>query len=120
MLRPVSARPPEPGQSGDPQQPDPGQQSPSPSGGKTGFGSALLAALVWAGVNLILTLAIIGLPPSAEAAGVYTVGLLVPVLLAALITWAIARRRDWAFWKLVLLALPFYLILRVVLGGAGS
>ncbi|MQA13423.1 MAG: hypothetical protein GEV09_04390 [Pseudonocardiaceae bacterium] len=104
--------PPEPGRSGEPQQP------PSPSGGKTGFGSALLAALVWAGVNLILTIAIIGPPPSAEAAGAYTFGLLVPVLLAALITWAIARRRDWAFWQLVLLALPFYLIIRVLLGGA--
>lgn len=98
------------------------QQPSPPSGARTGFGTALLAVLVWAGVNLILTLAIIGLPPSAHAAGAYTVGLIVPMLLAALATWLIARRRvgGWPFWQLALLALPFYLVLRIVLAGAGA
>lgn len=124
----MSAEPPqEPSRSGEPQQPYPGPahqnpQPPGPAGGRTGFGSALSAALVWVGVNVVLTLAILGLPPSARAVGVYMFGLIVPLLLAALVTWLIARRRPggWPFWQLALLALPFYLIFRIVVAGAGT
>ncbi|MPZ64134.1 MAG: hypothetical protein GEU83_00935 [Pseudonocardiaceae bacterium] len=124
----MSAEPPqEPRRSWEPQQPYPrpphqGPQPPPPAGGRTGFGSGLLAALVWVGVNVVLTVAIVGLPPSAEAAGTYMFGLIVPLLLAALLTWVIARRRPggWPFWQLVLLALPFYMIFRIVVAGAGA
>ncbi len=110
---------PQPGQH--PQQPPyPGQQ-PYPPGRRTGFGIALLAALVWAAVNLVLSLTISGPPPSAAAAGAFVGALLIPTLVAALATWLIARRRSpsWRFPLLVLLALPFYLVIRV-LAAAGS
>ncbi len=70
---------------------------------------------------MVLTLAITGPPPSAEAAGAFIGALLIPTLLAALTTWLIARRRPhaWRFLLLVLLALPFYLLIRV-LAAAGS
>lgn len=57
-----------------------------------------------------------GQPPSASVAGAYVGGLQIPVLLAALATWLIARRRagGWPFWQLVLLALPFYLMIRLL------
>lgn len=118
------AQPYPPGQAYQGQQPYPGPahpgQPPRP-GRKTGFGTALLAALVWPAVNVVLTLAISGLPPSAEAAGAFIGALLIPTLLAALATWLIARRRPhgWRFPLLVLLALPFYLLVRV-LAVAGS
>lgn len=124
----MSAEPPQEGsRSWEPQQPYPGPphqgpQPPPPAGGRTGFGSALLAALVWVGVNVVLTVVILGLPPSAEAAGTYMFELIVPLLLAALLTWVIARRRPggWPFWQLVLLALPFYMVFRLVVAGAGA
>ncbi len=103
-----------------PRQPYPGQQA-NPSGRRTGFGIALLAALVWPAANLVVTLAIAGSPPSAGAAGAFTGALLIPTLVAALATWLIARRRPhgWRFPLLVLLALPFYLVIRV-LAATGS
>lgn len=124
----MSAEPPEePNRSWESQQPYPGPlhqrpQPAGPTGGRSGFGSALSAALVWVGVNVVLTLAIVGLPPSPEALGAYMFGLIVPLLLGALVTWLIARRRPggWPFWQLVLLALPFYLIFRIVVAGAGT
>ncbi|MBC3189651.1 hypothetical protein H7X46_01035 [Pseudonocardia sp. C8] len=85
------------------------------AGGGNGFGRSVLAAACWAAVSLILTFAVAGAPPSAEAAGRVTGSLLVATLLAALVTWLIVRRRArWAFWKLALLALPFFLVLRVL------
>lgn len=132
----MSAPPPPPGQ--DPQQPFPGQpyppaqgyppgqpypgQQPPPPGRRTNFGTALLATLVWPAVNLVLTLAIVGPPPSAEAAGAFIGALLIPTLVAALATWLIARRRraPWKFPLLVLLALPFYLLIRVLAAAGGG
>lgn len=92
----------------------------------TGFGKVFLASAVWAGVNLVVTLLVTGPPPSSEAAGAFVGGLIIPVLLAALITWAIARRpnprrpQGWSFGMLVLLALPFYLVLRLVAAVGGG
>lgn len=86
------------------------------------YGTALLATLVWAGVNLVLTLAFAGGPGSSRAAGQLVGSLLFPTLLAALVTWLIARRRGWPFPALVALALPFFLLFRVVsaIGRAGG
>jgi hypothetical protein len=85
-----------------------------------------LASAVWAGVNLVAALLVAGPPSSSEAAGAFVGALIIPVLLAALITWAIARRpspsrpQGWSFGMLVLLALPFYLVLRLVAAVGGG
>ena len=71
-------------------------------------------------LNIVLLVLLSGAPESAEAAGRVVGSLLVVVLLAALATWLIVRRRaPWAFWKLALLALPFVLLLRVLTAAAG-
>jgi hypothetical protein len=80
----------------------------------TSYGTALLATLVWAGVNLAVTLVVAGGPPSSRAAGALVGSLLASSLLAALITWLVARRRPWAFPQLVALALPFFLLFRLL------
>lgn len=80
----------------------------------TSYGRALLATLVWAGVNVVLTLAVAGAPPSSRAAGALVGSLLVSSLLGALLTWLVARRRPWAFLPLVALALPFFLLFRLL------
>ena len=49
------------------------------------------------------------LPP--EVAGAMTAFELVVMVLTALAVWLIARRRAWAFWLLILVAMPFYAIL---------
>jgi hypothetical protein len=67
---------------------------------------------VWAGVNIVLVLAVAGPPPSGRAAGQLVGALIIPTLLAGLAVWAIARRRPWAFWLLVLLAAPFFWVFR--------
>lgn len=75
---------------------------------------ALGATAVWAVVNVGLVLAVAGPPPGAGALGRFVGSLIVPTLLAALAVWAIARRRAWAFWLLVLVAAPFFWALRAV------
>ncbi len=81
-----------------------------------------MATLVWLAVNVVLTLAISGLPSSAEAAGAFAGALVSATLLAALVTWLIARRspQGWRFPLLVLLALPFYLVVRVLAEAGGA
>ncbi len=95
---------------------------PSPGGSRQRSGpriglAALLATSVWALANVALTLAVSGPPPSPRAAGAYLGALLIPFLVAALITWLIARRRPngWPFWQLVVLALPVFLVVRFLL-----
>lgn len=83
--------------------------------GRTGYPRALGAASVWATVNFVLVLIVSGPAPSAEALGRVVGGLLVAALLAALGVWLVLRRRARAFWVVLLVALPFYLVLRVVL-----
>ena len=76
------------------------------------FGRALLAALVWV---VLLTVVGVALADDAESAGSVFGQLLVAGLLAALVTWLITRKRPaWPFWKLVLLALPFFLLFRLL------
>lgn len=103
---------------GAPPYPEEAEPAPPPVGQqarRTRFGRALGAAAVWAGVNLVLVLAVAGAPPGAGAFGQLVGALVVPTLLAALAVWVIARRRAWAFWLLVLMAAPFFWVLRAVL-----
>lgn len=103
---------------GAPPYPAAAEPGPSPVGrspARTRFGAALGAAAVWAVVNLVLVLAVAGAPGGAEAAGRLVGALILPTLLAALAVWAIARRRGWAFWLLVVVAAPIFWVLRAVL-----
>jgi hypothetical protein len=94
------------------------EPAPAPVGKprtRTRFRAALGAAAVWAAVNLVLALVVSGAAGSAEALGRFVGGLVVPTLLAALVVWAIARRRGWPFWLLVVVAAPLFWVLRAVL-----
>jgi hypothetical protein len=98
--------------------PAPPPAPPQPRAAKgpnTGFGAALLASAAWAVVDLVAALAV-GAPDAAQDAGRFLGAMLVPVLIAALGTWLVARTRQagWRFWQLALLALPFFLVLRLL------
>lgn len=81
------------------------------------YGRALLATLVWAALSIVALFVFLGPPGSSEAAGRAVGALLIPSLLAALVTWRLARRvATRSFWQLVLLALPAFLVLRLLLG----
>ncbi len=100
---------------GAPPYPGTPEHTPPPVGlpaRRTRFGKALGAAAVWAAVNLVLVLAVAGAPPGPGALGRLVGALIIPTLLAALVLWAIARRRAWAFWLLVLFAAPLFWVLR--------
>jgi hypothetical protein len=98
-----------------PEPPDPGPPPVGRPARRTRFVTALGATAIWAVVNVVLVLAVVGAPPSAEALGRFVGALVVPTVAAALAVWAIARRRAWAFWLLVVLAAPFFWVLRAVL-----
>jgi len=102
----------------------PGGSGPA-AAGRSGpsYGRALLATLVWPALNLVALFALLGAPGSPRAGGEITGSLLLSSLLAALITWRVARRvTTRSFWQLALLALPFYLVLRLLgaVGGAAG
>jgi hypothetical protein len=102
---------------GAPPYPETPEHGPPPVGRparRTRFVTALGAAAIWAVVNLVVVLAVAGAPPGPAALGRFVVALIVPTLLTALVVWAIARRSAWAFWLLVLLAAPFFWVLRAV------
>jgi len=85
---------------------------PTPSRSNS-FGRNLLAALVW--VVLLLVVAVAVNPDGAERAGELFGRFFVAGLLAALVGWLITRRRrPWPYWRLVLLALPFFLLFRLL------
>jgi hypothetical protein len=103
---------------GAPPYPETPEHGPPPVGRparRTRFVTALGAASIWAAVNLVLVIAVVGAPPSAGALGRFVGALVAPTLLAALVVWAIARRRPWAFWLLVLVSAPLFWVLRAVL-----
>jgi amino acid permease len=102
---------------GAPPYPETPEHGPPPVGRqarRTRFVTALGATAIWAAVNLVLVIAVAGAPPSAGALGRFVGALIVPTLLATLALWAIARRRAWAFWLLVLVAAPLFWVLRAV------
>ncbi|MHA6783802.1 hypothetical protein ACVGOW_22855 [Pseudonocardia saturnea] len=88
--------------------------------GRTGFPVALGAGLVWAAVTLALVLLVAGPPPSARSFGVTVGGVLLPALLAALGTWLVLRRRARAFWVVLLVALPFFLVVRALIAAGAA
>lgn len=105
---------------GAPPYPAPEQDPPTVGerAGHTGFPLALLATLAWAAVSVALVLIVRGPPPSAEAMGRTVGGSLAPALLAAVATWLVVRRHSRAFWVVLLVAAPFYWVLRVLLNAA--
>lgn len=100
----------------------PYQEHPPPVGdrGRTGFLVALGAALVWAAVNLTLVLLLGGAPSSARSLGRLVGGLVLPALFAAVGTWLVLRRRARAFWVVLLVALPFFLLIRVLVAAGAA
>jgi hypothetical protein len=92
---------------------------------RVGYGRSLLASLVWSGVNyvLIIAVAVAQLGPgfSPEIAGYAFGSVLIPALVGALPVWLIARRRvtGMSFWGLVALALPFFVLVRLVIAVGG-
>lgn len=98
------------------------EHPPPPVGdrGRTGFLTALGAALVWAAVNLALILLVAGPPPTARLLGSAVGGVLIPALVAATGTWLVLRRRARAFWVVLLVALPFFLFVRVLVAAGAA
>lgn len=95
----------------------PAEEHPPPPVGQrsgTGYPAVLGATAVPAVANLLLTVVLAGPAPSARAAGGLFGALLVAMVLASLPTWLIARRRALHFPLLVALALPFYLLFRLI------
>lgn len=96
------------------------------AGSAPSYGRTLLATLVWAALSIVALAVFLGPPASAEAAGRAVGALLIPSLLAALITRQVAKRvAVRSFWQLVALALPAFVVLRLFFGalqavGAGS
>jgi hypothetical protein len=80
----------------------------------TGIGRALLAAGAWAIVNLGLVLLVDGLPAAADL-GRFVLGLVVPTLLTAVAVRLVARTCPWSFGMLLLVAAPFFWVLRALL-----
>lgn len=99
---------------GAPPYPPAAEPAPPPVGRRprTRFRAALGATAVWAAVNLVLVLLVVGPPGSARALGALAGALLVTTALAALVVWWVARRRGWSFWILVLVAAPVFWVLR--------
>lgn len=92
------------------------EHPPPPMGdrGRTDFLTALGAAAVWAAVSLTLILLLGGAPTSARSLGRLVGILVLPTLFAATATWLVLRRRARAFWVVALVALPFFLLIRVL------
>lgn len=107
---------------GAPPYPTPAEHPAPPVVGRTRFTLALLATLVWAAVNLVLVVVVSGVAPSAELMGRTVGSVALTAAFAAVVTWVVARRHGWAFWVLLLVAAPFYWVLRALTSvpGAGS
>lgn len=102
------------------------EEHPPPPVGEhrgTGYPPALLATLIWVAVDLVVVIAVAGPFASFPDAGRTVDGLLVPALVASLLTWLVVRRRGGPFWLVVLAAAPLYGALRlgfVLLSAVGS
>ncbi len=91
--------------------------------GRTGFLRSLGAALVWAAATVVLVAVVAGSRLTAYGLGEAVGGAVFGAVIAAVPTWLVARRRGWPFWGVVLVAAPFYWVLRVgvvLLSAAGS
>jgi hypothetical protein len=83
---------------------------------RTGYARVLGATAVWAALNTTLAVIVAGSQLTPRAAGYVLGTMLIPVLLGALITWLVVRRRSMSFWILVLAAAPAFWVLRLLFG----
>lgn len=113
---PLPELPPHAPMPGAPPYPAADEHPPPPVGraAGTGYPTVLGATALLAAVNVALIVVLAGPAPSARAAGGVFGALLVAMVLASLPTWLIARRRALRFPLLVALALPFYLVFRLI------
>lgn len=80
---------------------------------RTGVLPVLGAAAVWAVVDVLLVLLVLGLPTGSTAARL-AAGLVATVLLTAAGVWLLVRRRAWGFGLLLLATAPVFWVLRAV------
>jgi hypothetical protein len=81
---------------------------------RTGFLPVLGAAVVWALVDVLLVLVVLG-PPAGAAAARLAAGLALTAAVTAAAVWALARRRAWSFGLLLLATAPvFWILLAIV------
>lgn len=92
-------------------EPPPPQVGRPPTGAS--LGRAFLAAGVWAMIALGLVLLVDGAPAAADL-GRFVLALIAPTVLTAPAIRVVARTRAWSFWMLLLVAAPFFWVLRAV------
>jgi len=80
---------------------------------RTGFPPVLGAAVVWAVVDVLLVLLVLG-PPTGSTAVRLAAGLVVTVLLTAVGVWLPVRRRAWGLGLLLLATAPVFWVLRAI------
>lgn len=80
---------------------------------RTGVLPVLGAVAVWAVVDVLLVLVVLGLPSRATA-GRQAAGLAVTLVVTALGGWLLVRRRAWGFGLLLLATAPVFWILRAI------
>ena len=96
-----------------PYPPDVAPPPAAPRASGPGLGRALAAAATWAAVSLVLAFLVSGVP-SGDGLGVFLLGLGAPTLLTALVVRFLARHRPWSFWVLLVVAAPFFWVLRAL------
>ncbi|GAA2561965.1 hypothetical protein [Pseudonocardia hydrocarbonoxydans] len=100
------------------------EHPPPPVGdrGRTGYLRVLGATAVWAVLDLVLLLVLAGRLLPAEAVGRAVGTLLVVTAVAALGVWLVLRSRARTFWVVLAVALPFFLVVRLLsaIGGVAS
>jgi len=96
----------------------PGPPPVGQQGGRTSYPKALGATAIGAALQLVLLLALAGLPPSSEAFGAVVGGMVVPTALGSLVLWLIARKRAWPFWLLAVVGVAIYFAFRLVVTAA--
>jgi hypothetical protein len=85
--------------------------APRPPGLTTG--RAFAVAATWAAVSVVAAL-VIGGAPSPGDLGLFLLALGAPTLLTALAVRFVGRVRAWPFWLLVVVAAPFFWVLRAL------
>ncbi len=82
---------------------------------RTGFGPPLAASAVWAVVLVAAVVVVSGPPPGLGGIVRLLLSCALIGLLAATVTWVVVRKHAWPFWVVVLVAAPFFWLLRTVI-----